>query len=33
MVGKVVKVKIGELEEEIREVFSRRLGKDMNDVV
>ena len=32
MVGVVVKAKVGELEEEVREVFSRRLRKDMTGV-
>ena len=32
MVGTVVKVKVGELEEEIREGFSRRTRKDFNGV-
>ena len=33
MVGTVVKSKVGELEEEIREVFLRRLKKEMTGVV
>ena len=33
MVGTVVKTKVGDLEEEIREGFPRRLRKDMNGVV
>ena len=33
MVGTVMKAKVGDLEEEIREVFLRRLRKDMNGVV
>ena len=33
MVGTVSKAKVGELEEEIREGFSRRLRKDMTGVV
>ena len=33
MVGTVVKAKVGELEEEIREVFSRRLRKEMTVAV
>ena len=33
MVGAVVKAKVGDLEEDIREVFSRRLRKDMTSVV
>ena len=33
MVGMVVKAKVCELEEEIREGFLRRLRKDMNGVV
>ena len=33
MMGKVVKANVGELEEEIREVFSRRLRNEMNGVV
>ena len=32
MVVMVVNSKVGDLEEEIREVFSRRLKKDMNGV-
>ena len=31
--GKVVKAKVGELEEDIRELFSRRLRKEMTGVV
>ena len=33
MVGTVVKAKVGELEEEISEGFSRKLRKDMTGVV
>ena len=33
MVGTVMKAKVGELEEEILEGYSRRLRKDMNGVV
>ena len=33
MVGTVVKAKLGEMEEDIREGFSRRLGKEMTGVV
>ena len=33
MVGTAVKAKVGELEEEIREGFSRRLRKEMTSVV
>ena len=33
MLGTVVKAKVDELEEEIREGFSRRLRKEMTDVV
>ena len=33
MVGTVVKAKVGDLEEEIREVFLRRLRKEINFVV
>ena len=33
MVGTVVKEKLGELEEEVREGFTRRLGKEFNGVV
>ena len=33
MVGTVVKAKVGELEEEIREGFSMRLRKEMTGVV
>ena len=33
MVGTVVKAKVGELEEDIREGFSRRLSKDITGVV
>ena len=33
MVGTVVKAKLGELEEDIREGFSRRLRKEMTGVV
>ena len=33
MVGKVVKTKVGELEEEIREVVLRRSRKEMPGVV
>ena len=33
MVGTVVKAKVGELEEEIREGFLRRLSKEMTGVV
>ena len=33
MVGTVVKAKVGELEEEIQEEFSRRLRKDITSVV
>ena len=33
MLGTVVKAKVGKMEEEIWEVFSRRLGKEMTVVV
>ena len=33
MVGTVVKAKVGELEEDIREIFLRKLRKEMTDVV
>ena len=33
MVGMVVKAKIGELEEEVREGFSRRMRKELTGVV
>ena len=33
LVGTVVKAKLGELEEEVLEGFSRRLKKEFNDVV
>ena len=33
MVGTVVKANVGDLEEEIGEVFSRRLRKEMHSVV
>ena len=33
MVGTVVKAKVGELEENLREVCSRRLRKEMSGVV
>ena len=33
MVGTVVKYQVGETEEDIREVFSRRLRKEMTGVV
>ena len=33
IVGTVVMAKVGDLEEEIREIFSRRLGKEMTVVV
>ena len=33
MVGEVVKVKIGDLEDELREIFYRRPRKELNDVV
>ena len=33
MVGAVVKAKVGDLEEDIREVFSRRLRKEITSVV
>ena len=33
MVGMVVKAKVGELEEDIKEVFSRRLRKYMTGLV
>ena len=33
MVGTVVEAKVGELEEEIREGFSRRFRKEMTGVV
>ena len=33
MVGTVVKAKVGDLEEDIREGFLRRLSKKMNSVV
>ena len=33
MVGKVVKSKVSDMEEDLREVFSRKLNKDMTCVV
>ena len=33
MVGKVVKAKVGEMEEDLREGFLRRLKKDMSGAV
>ena len=33
MVGAVVKAKVGELEDEVREVFYRRTGKELTGVV
>ena len=33
MVGTVAKAMVGELEEDIREIFSRRLRKDMDGVI
>ena len=33
MMGKVVKANVGDLEEEIREIFSRRLRKEMTGMI
>ena len=33
MAGTAVKAKVGELEDEVREIFYRLMSKDLNDVV